>query len=227
MEEFGDVVVGLDLRGAGVESQAEAGDELPRHPGPVHVRIGHRVGVVVAHRAVHLAAQLGAQDRVTLAFQARHRVGDLLAHGGGRRRLAVGARQHGHVGERQGELAQRRDEALRRRRQRALACLAQHQGVGEVVDVLRGAAEVDELDVSGQAVDAPHGVLDEVLDRLHVVVGLRFDGANGSGVGHVEALPQGAQRVLLAGVRGRQLGHRVELGEMQEPLHLDAHPIAH
>src|SRR3546814_9001074 len=66
--------------------------------GPVHVRVGRDVGVVVAHGAVDLAAERHRGQLLALALQARDDVGDFLADGGGRGGLAVGAREHRQCG---------------------------------------------------------------------------------------------------------------------------------
>ncbi|KAJ0340484.1 hypothetical protein COL154_014174, partial [Colletotrichum chrysophilum] len=71
-----------------------------------------------------------------LALQARHHVGHLLAEGGGRGGLPVGAREHRQLGVGVRQVAQSGDGLVELRQQHAIACVAQHQRIGEVVDVL-------------------------------------------------------------------------------------------
>jgi hypothetical protein len=104
--------------------------------------------------------------------QAVDDVGHFLAHGRRRGRLAVGAAHHRHcIGQFVRQFAQAGDDlssagSMHRRRARPSASAR-----GQVVDVFRGAGEVDEfadLDhfgVVGQL------LLDPVFERLDVVVG--------------------------------------------------------
>src|SRR3546814_4556725 len=82
--DLGHAVVRLDLGGVGIEVQVQRLDEAPRERGPVHVRVGRDVGVVVAHGAVDLAAERYRGQTLALALKARDDVGDFLADGGGR-----------------------------------------------------------------------------------------------------------------------------------------------
>jgi len=72
------------------------------------------VRVVVADRAVHLAQKLHARDARARTFKAHGHVGELLAHGGGRGALAVGAAEHGHGGVLARQLAQAGDDGIQR-----------------------------------------------------------------------------------------------------------------
>ena len=102
VEQLGDVVVRLDLRGVGVECQPQPFDELPARRWPVHLRVGDGVGVVVADGAVHLAENGHFANLIELPPESHQEVAELLADGGGRGRLAVGASQHRHVDQRHG-----------------------------------------------------------------------------------------------------------------------------
>jgi hypothetical protein len=83
VEELAHVVVRFDLRRVGVLLEAQAGDEDGTKGGPVDVRVGRQVGVVVADGPVHLPEQLHARDPVALALQAQQHIGEFLAKGGG------------------------------------------------------------------------------------------------------------------------------------------------
>src|SRR5690554_2914128 len=99
IEQLGDVVVGLDLGGVGVEGQPQAVfDEAAGVGLPVNLGVGGQVGVVVAHRAVDLAQQRHALHLGNLPLQAVHHVGHLLAQSGGGGGLAVGTGEHGNIG---------------------------------------------------------------------------------------------------------------------------------
>jgi hypothetical protein len=172
--QLGDAVVRLDLGGHRVEGEVEAGHEAFGERGPVDVGIGGDMRVVVADRAVDLAGEFDRRDLRALALQACDHVRQFLAQGGGRGGLAVGARQHRLRGLGAGHVAQGPDHAVERG-QEQLAALAQHQPVGEVVDVLAGAGEVDELQRRGQLGIVAQPLLDQVLDRLDVVVGGALD----------------------------------------------------
>ena len=62
----------------------------------------------------------------------------------------MGAGEHRHVGEFHRQFADGLGDLAHQRQQHAVATLAEHQGVGQVVDVLGGAGEVDELADRGQ-----------------------------------------------------------------------------
>ncbi len=109
-------------------------------------------------------------------------VRDFLANRRGRCGLAVGSRQHGLAGEIVCHLAQRAQQFVDCRQDDLVARVAQHQRIGEVVDVFARAGEVDEfldgLDLS----ETGAALLEQVFDRLDVVVGLAFDRLDAFGV---------------------------------------------
>ncbi len=61
------------------------------------------------------------------------------------------------------------------RQHHVITAFAQHQGVGQVVDVLAGAGEADELADSGQFRQLEPLLLEQVFDGLYVVVGGALD----------------------------------------------------
>jgi glutathione S-transferase len=113
--------------------------------------------------------------RAPRAPEALHHVGELLAERGRRGRLAVRARDHGLRRVPARKLAQRGDERVQPRQHHLLARLLQHQRVGQVVDVLRGAGEVDEFERALHFPVPAEPGLQPVLDRLDVVVGAALD----------------------------------------------------
>ena len=56
-----------------------------------------------------------------------------------------------------------------------IAAIFEHQCIGKIIDVFRGAGEVDELDLCDQVWMATDALLEEILDRLNVVIGRGFD----------------------------------------------------
>src|SRR5690606_7434976 len=112
---------------------------------PIQFRIGGNVCVVVADRTVDLAQQGNSADLIELAPQAINHVGQFLAHGGGGGGLAMGAGQHGLGGKLVGQIFQAADDGFDLGQQNLIPSLFEHQGVGQVVDILRGAGKVHEL----------------------------------------------------------------------------------
>ena len=229
VEQLGDAVVRLDLRRVRVVDEPEGGDEARGHVRPVDVGVGDDVGVEVADRAVDLAEELGLGERASLAAHAVHDVRELLAERGRARGLAVRAREEGDVGRVAGERREGRVQRVDAGEQ-VLVPPAREQPVpGEVVDVLGRAGEVHELAVRGEAGERGVGLealLDEVLDRLDVVVRRALDRLDARGVGDREPLADREQGVPLGGGRARELGHAGLVAEVQEPQDLDAHALA-
>jgi hypothetical protein len=98
--------------------------------------------------------------------------------------------------------------------------------VREVVDVLGGAGEVDELGGRGDLRVAGEALAQPVLDRLHVVVGRRLERLHALGIGEREprgGLVEGIARGLREGGKG---GECAFVGQRLQPLDLDAHPLA-
>ncbi len=194
IEQLGDVVVRLDLGGVRVELQAQGLlDELLGVGFPVDCRIGGQVGVVVADRTIDLAQQRNALDLGNLALQTVNHVGQLLAEGGRGGRLTVGAREHGHVGVLLGERADGVGYLAHQRQDDLIAAAAQHQRVGQVVDVLGGAGKVDELADLLEFVQLFGLLLEQVLNGLDVVIGGALDFLDALCVRQVKVLGQAVE----------------------------------
>ena len=166
MAVLGDPIVRLDLRGMGVRLQAERDDEARAEFRPVELRQSRDVRIEVAHRAVHLAEQLHARDAFALPLEASGDIGELLADGGGRRRLSVRAREHARIGVAQRERVDPLAERGEHGHEHGAARTLQHEGVGEVVDVLRGRGEMHPLELSGGRAARLELGADPVFDRL-------------------------------------------------------------
>ena len=129
------------------------------------------------------------------------------------------ARQHGGVGVLVGHGGQVLDQTAGCRQPDLLDGGADGQGVGEVVDVLAGAEDVDDLADRGQRAGAAVGAddagglggrgqapLEEVLDGLDVVAGLGLDGAELGDLLGPEVLDDAAQVGLLRLTQARGAG---------------------
>jgi glutathione S-transferase len=196
--------VRLDLDAVGLEGQAQAErlgllDHVAAEGFPVEIRPGGKVGVVIAHGAIHLAQQLHAGDPLAGSNQAHHHVGQFLAHRGGAGGLAVGAAEHGHGGMGVCHVTQLGDDRVQRRQKHDIARALELQGVAGVVDVFAGAGEMHELRRSFQLWARFKSRLDPVLHRLDVVVGGFFDLLDGHGIGFAEVLHQPHQVGACAG----------------------------
>ncbi len=211
----------LDLHRVRIELEPERFDEPPREPLPVDLRIGGEVRVVVPDRAVRLAGELHRPGRGTRAAQAMHEVRDLLPERRGRRRLTVRAREHRIARVRMRELHELLRQGVDRREQHLVARAAHHQRVGEVVDVLGRAREVDECRGVRERRVVGDPLADPVLDRLDVVVGLALDRLHALAVGFGEPGGECAQ------LRCRRRRERRDFGdarlgtECDQPLDLD------
>ncbi|KAF1023298.1 MAG: hypothetical protein GAK37_03259 [Pseudomonas sp.] len=222
VEQLGDVVVRLDLRGVRVEGQAQfVFDEGAGVFFPVDLRVGRQVGVIVAHGAVDLAQQRYGRHLSDLALQAVHHVGQLFAQGGRRSRLAVGARQHRHFGKAQGQLADGVGGLAHQRQHYVITAFAQHQGVGQVVDVLAGAGKVNELADLGQFRQLGGLFLEQVLNGFYVMVGGALDLFDTLGVLQSKVVGQGVEHgVGFGGKSGHFTDGRVS-GQALQPAHFN------
>ena len=227
IEHLGQRIMRFDLNGVGVELQPECLDKALGERLPVECRIGHQMGVVVAHSAVDLAQQFHPRQGCTGALQAIGDIGHLLAQGGRRSGLTVGAREHGNGGLGMRHVAQLLHQRIQRRQQHRVAAIGQRQRPGQVVDVLGGTGKVDELTRGAHLLDISSALAQPVFDRLHIMIGLRLDGLDARAIGLGELLHQIAQQRDSGGRERRQLDNRRLGRQGDQPLHLDLHPIAH
>ena len=118
-------------------------------------------------------------------------------------------------------------DARDRRDQDRVAAALEHARVREVVDVLGGAREMDQLGGGGDLGARGEALAQPVLDRLHVVVGGRLDRLDALGIGERELRRRAAQ-LLHRGRRERlQRVERGLRGEREQPRDLDRHALAH
>lgn len=107
------------------------------------------------------------------------------------------------------------------RQQHFVTAGAQHQGVGQVVDVLAGAGEVDELADLGQLRQLGSLLLEEVFDRLDVVVGGALDFLDAFGVLELEVGGQAVQQGVGFGGECRHFADLRVGGQALQPAHFD------
>lgn len=136
----------------------------------------------------------------------------------------MGAGEHRHVGEFHRQFADGLGDLAHQRQQHAVATLAEHQGVGQVVDVLGGAGEVDELADRGQLRELGGLFLEQVLHGFHVVVGGALDFLDAFGVFQLEVAGQAVEQGVGFGGERRDLGNPGVGGEALQPadFHHDA-----
>ena len=115
----------------------------------------------------------------------------------------MGARQHWYVGELDRQLADGFCGLTHQRQHHVIAAFAQHQGVGQVVDVLAGAGKVDELTDVGQFRQLGGLFLEQVLNGFDVVVGGALDLFDTLGVLQREVFRQFVQNGVGFGGEGR------------------------
>ena len=117
-------------------------------------------------------------------------------------------------------------DILQRRHYDAIARLAQHQTVGEVIDVLGGAGEVNERDRAFQLRVRGEFLAQKILDRLNIMIGTCFYVLDPLRAVEVEVRGQTSQVVGTPGLEWRQLGDGRFAAQELEPAHLGDHAIA-
>ena len=147
------------------------------------------MGVVVAHRAVHLGQQGHLGDALTRRVQTHQNIRQFFSHGGGAGGLAVGAAQHGVVSVLVRHGSQLVLQSIDARQQHLAAHGLELQRMAGVVDVFAGASEMDELQSGGKfclQLGRQAGRLalgfEPILDRFHIMVGGFFNLFDGQGI---------------------------------------------
>ena len=134
----------LDLGGVGVPFDTEIGHKALGEGWPVNIRIGHMMGIVVAYGAVHLAQWFDRTSGGQLPVQSHHDVGEFLAQSGWRSGLSMGARQHGLFSMLVCEACECITDSFIVRDDDPVS-VADHEGMGEVINILAGAAKMHEF----------------------------------------------------------------------------------
>ncbi len=216
----------LDLGGIRIPANAERLDKAAGIEFPVDLGICDEVRVVVADGTIDLPEQSDLCKLRALPTQTVRNVGDLLTHRGWRRRLTVGAREHGHVCPVLRHRSQGLDDAVHRGQHDLVACIAQHQRVAEIVDVLGSTGEMHEFDCGAATRNARNTLFQKVFDRFHIVIGGRLEFLDPCRIAQGEAIHDVVQRRPCCGVERSDFRHLCNGGEALQPAHLDHYPVA-
>ncbi len=226
MEQFGDPVVGFDLRGVGIPCQAKG-----KHKGfgdlcPVGVWVGDVVRVVIAYSPIDLAVYWGVLDALISVAEAFCKVGDLFSEGGGGGGLSVCARKHRECGVLVCEIGECAVEGLQVREKDVVSGFLEHQGVGEVVDIFGGTGKMQEFLVGMERGLGLEAFFEEVFDGFDIVVGGLFDVFDAKGVLWGEVEKDIIEEGFVLFGEWRKFGDLRMFGKMLKPTDLDQDAVA-
>ena len=180
---------------------------------------------VGAGRTINLAQELGCSNVLHLALQTVREHAQLLTQGGGSCRLTVSTAQHRHVAAFLSQLQQHLNQVLSGRNPHVLNSILDAQRVGEVVNVLGGATEVNQRHQVPQT-QTLQTAANVVLDSLHIVNGDCLNLCQLSDRISIKISDNRAQTILLlTGERGQARKNRM-LAQVDEPLNLNVNAIA-
>ncbi len=219
-------VMRFDLNGVDVLRQAQTIQHLLAEGWPVNFGVSREVRIVVTGCTVQFSQRLNSGDGANGVLQAGGHVGELFAHGAGAGRLTVGAREQRLLGMQTGLGLDGITHFLQLGQDDLLASTRQHQGVRSVVDVFRGAGEVDELSRCGQLGVVGHFFFQPVFHGFHVVVGGALDGLDAGGIVFREVLHQALEHLAGLGGESRQF-RQTRVGQADQPGHFDLHAMPH
>ncbi len=224
IEHGGQVVVVLDLRGVLRAAQAELfADKSIGKRHPIHRGIGGVVGVHITRSATELGRHGDSLKLGDLLLQALDIDQELLTEHRGRGGLTMGAGQHRHRHPLLGHRANLGHNLLEGGIEHLLQGLLHREGYSRVVDILRRQAEVHELLV-GLQTDLVHLLLEDVLDRLHVVIRHGFDLLDTLGRGGREVEVQRAKCLVGLLIYAGELRQR-EFAQGDEVFNLDTDAV--
>ena len=193
---FGKIVVGFDLCGHLLPVEPQPLNKLLRQARPVHFGVGDKMGVKVTHRAVAFAPYCRDCHLLPGPIQPGNHVRQFLPHGRGACRLTMGACQHRPIRERIGHVGQDRNHLVDSGQQNIVACITNHQGISKIVDILRGAAEMDEFHRSAEFLMPRDFLFKEVFHRFDVMIGGALDCLDGLGVLNREVISDPAEKIF-------------------------------
>jgi len=125
-----------------------------------------------------------------------------------------------------GQCAQGVDQLAHQGKDHLVATIPQHQGIGQIVDVFRGAREMDELHLRSQLRMALNLFLEEILHSLHVVIGGGFDLLDALGVCQRKILGYGVQKGSAGVAQWRRFRDLRRGGQSLQPANFDNDAIA-
>ena len=219
VKQFGDIVVRFNLGGVRVPLDTQRGDELFAELVPVNFRVGGDVGVIVPHRAVDFAKNFNLIQLTILALHTVSDVRHLFTHGGRRGRLAVGAGKQRDIAILYRQVLNRVDQLAPVWQDHFVAGGFQHQRVGQIVDVLGGAGEVDKLGDRVQFCHVGDFFLEEILNRFDVVVGGALDRFDALCIFYAEIGDDFIKVTVCVGSKSRNFLDRCVRGQFLQPTH--------
>ena len=180
--------------------------------------------VEVAGRAAELRRGRNRPQHRELFFEPVHEDTYLLAQFRGRCGLSVRMGQQRNLAPLLGQRNEFRDQLLEQRIVNVVGRLLEAVRNRGVVDILRGEPEVHELLERLQS-QSVHLLFDQVLDRLHVVVGRLLDLLDPERIGFAEVAVNVAQLLHGGLVHAGELGQR-QFAQRDEILHFHQHTVA-
>jgi hypothetical protein len=124
-----------------------------------------------------------------------------------------------------GEIGHGGDQLVQAWQQHPVPALLQHQGIGEVVDVFRGAGEVNEFGAAGDFPVAAGFFLQKIFDRLDVVIGRRLDLLDTPGIGLGKVRNDTVQQFLGGGREGRHFLYLFVIAQRHQPADFHEHAV--
>ncbi len=182
--------------------------------------------VVIAYRAIHFCKNLHLGNALLRTFQTRDNIGDFLAERRRTGRLTVCTRHHRHVCVGMCEFSQFDNDGLQRRQHHRVACALEHHSVRRIVDVFGRARKMDEFGCGNQFRNIFYLLLQPVLDRLHIVVGHRFNALDTFGIGFSEVGRKLVQQQIRKGRKRFDLG-KAGIRQRLQPCDFDLDAMVH
>lgn len=148
--EGGQPIMRLNLRRIGIKLQPQPRQKLPTQPRPIKLRICIHMRIKIPHSPIQLRRKPLPLNNLHLLRHPIRKIGYLLSHSGRTGRLPMRPTQHRYIR----PVLRHSDELLRHCRvggqEEFVFGGGEDQGVGDVVDVLARAAEMDVLFCGGE-----------------------------------------------------------------------------
>ncbi len=139
----------------------------------------------------------------------------------------MGARQHRKIRMVVGQLSQRCRQRTHARQQDALACVPEHERIGEIVDVFGRAGEMQKrLEPDRLARDALELRAQEVFDGFDVVIRFALDRLGLLRILDAEVIDELVEHVVDGAIERRKFLDAAFVGEELQPADLDERSVA-
>ena len=103
------------------------------------------MSIKVTNCTVEFSPYRGCFHLVPNPVQPGHHIGQFFSHGCGAGRLTMRTCQHRLICERVGHLSEHRGQLIDSRQQDLITGVTHHQGIRKIIDVFRGATEMDKF----------------------------------------------------------------------------------